>query len=303
MVMDVTEKQALKEDRMHGSRQFPLAAYEIGPIEAGLPVLECHWHSEAELFYVTDGGVLLQIGADYIPVRAGEAVFIDGGEIHAGHPLEDLPCSYGAVVFDLDLLASAGFDTVQEKYISPLKDRTRTFPRHITGEQEWGRKLLEMATRLLEACIREQPGYEIAAKGFIYMMLHDLTASGQLCNRSEREETAQMQFKLDRLKAAIGYMQQHYQRPIRIAELAEQIPMSEGQFCRFFKSMTRQTPIEYLNAFRIRKAAELLEMPHAKIANVAMDVGFDHISYFVKVFRARMKCTPSEYRKRVLAGE
>lgn len=303
MVMDVMEKQALKENRLHGSHQFPLAAYMMGPIGPGAPVLDCHWHSEAELFYVTEGGVLMQIGGEYFPLRAGEAVFIDGGEIHAGYALEDLSCSYCAVVFDLDFLSSASFDAVQEKYISPLQERSRTLPRPITRDQAWGRSLLALIERFMEVCCGEKPGYEIAAKGLLYLMLHDLTATDQLCNRSEREETSQMQFKLDRLKSVIGHMQLNYQRPIRISELAEQIPMSEGQFCRFFKAMTRQTPIEYLNAYRIRKAAELLEKPHAKIANVAMDVGFDHISYFVKVFRARMKCTPSEYRKRVQAGE
>ncbi|WP_424766501.1 helix-turn-helix transcriptional regulator [Paenibacillus sp. sgz302251] len=56
--------------------------------------------------------------------------------------------------------------------------------------------------------------------------------------------------------------------------------------------------MEYLNAYRIRKAAELLLQPERKISTVALDVGFDHMSYFVKVFRKTMKCTPSQFRRR-----
>jgi AraC-like DNA-binding protein len=78
--------------------------------------------------------------------------------------------------------------------------------------------------------------------------------------------------------------------------------MSEGQFNRFFKAMTRTTPIEYLNAYRIKRAGEYLAMSDKKISAIAMDVGFDNLSYFIKVFRQTMKCTPSEYRKEYGSG-
>lgn len=291
-------KDSLKENRLHGTRAFPLAAYWIGPISAGEPVLECHWHSEAEWFFVLEGEVLFQIGTDYFPVAAGEAVYIDGGDIHAGHALGDSPCSYFAIVFDTELLASASLDAVQEQYIIPLLDKSRTFPRLIKPGTDWGDAVLRYLNALSDACADERGGYEAAAKGLLYLMLHELSIRGRLVNRSERDGNANARFKLDRLKSVIGYMQEHYGRSLRIAELAEQIPMSEGQFSRFFKSMTHQTPVEYLNAYRIKKASELLAQPDAKVASVAMDVGFDHISYFVKVFRSRMKCTPSEYRKK-----
>ncbi|GJM76807.1 hypothetical protein HMSSN036_90230 [Paenibacillus macerans] len=60
------------------------------------------------------------------------------------------------------------------------------------------------------------------------------------------------------------HIQQNYGHPIRLGELAALIPMSEGQFCRFFKSMTRQTPIDYINSYRIRQATELLREPERK---------------------------------------
>jgi AraC-like DNA-binding protein/mannose-6-phosphate isomerase-like protein (cupin superfamily) len=300
--MDRLQKESLKENRLHGTEAFPLAAYRIGPIPPGEPVLECHWHAEAEWFYMLEGEVLFQVGTDYFPVRAGEAVYIDGGDIHAGHALGDSPCSYCAVVFDTELLASAAIDAVQERYVVPLRDKSRTFPRHLKPGTDWSDAALGYLSGLIDASERQQTGYEAAAKGLLYLMLHQFASSEQLVSRSDHGGNAQLQIKLERLKAVIGYMQEHYGRPIRIAELAEQIPMSEGQFSRFFKSMTHQTPVEYLNGYRIKKAAELLLQPDAKIAAVAMDVGFDHISYFVKVFRSRMKCTPSEYRKSHMIG-
>ncbi|MNJ63181.1 Regulatory protein SoxS [compost metagenome] len=76
--------------------------------------------------------------------------------------------------------------------------------------------------------------------------------------------------------------------------------MSEGQLCRFFKSMTRQTPMDYINSYRIRQAVELLREPDRKISDIALEVGYDNISYFIRVFRKAMNCSPSEFRKRLL---
>lgn len=293
--MDQTTRHSLKEDRLHGNNMFPLAAYWIERDEPGAPILDCHWHAEAEFFCVLEGEVLFQVDTDYFPVRAGEAVFIDGGDIHAGHALNDSTCKYCAIVFDTHMLASGSFDAVQEKYVTPLLEKKRTFPRHITSATDWERSLLSHLQGMMEAYDKQQSGYEIAIKGRLYFMLHEICSGQRFVNRSETNNADST--KIERLKTVILYMQHNFHRPIRIAELADQIPMSEGQFCRFFKTMTRQTPIEYLNAYRIRQATELLLEPERKISAIAFDVGFEHISYFVKVFRKTMKCTPSQFRK------
>lgn len=294
--MDQTLRHELRENRLHGDNSFPLAAYWIEKsAHGGGPILDCHWHAEAEFFYVLEGEVLFQVDTDYFVVRAGEAVFIDGGDIHAGHLHNDSSCTYYAIVFDTQLLASASYDVIQQKYISLLQKKTHTFPRHIKPATPWERSLLSHLRRMMDVYEEQTAGYEAAIKGLFYLMLHDIAPEGRACNRSESSVSDSS--KIDRLKAVILYMQQHFQRPIRIIELAEQIPMSEGQFCRFFKKMTRQTPIEYLNAYRIRQAADLLQQTDRTISAIALDVGFDHISYFVKVFRKIIGYTPSEFRQ------
>ncbi|GIP15751.1 AraC family transcriptional regulator [Paenibacillus montaniterrae] len=298
--MDLTIKTSLKENRQHGSHSFPLASYWIDQNIAGAPALECHWHDEVEFFYVIEGEVLFQLNTDYFPVKAGEAVFIESGEIHAGHAYHDATCMYGAVVFDKQLLSSSSFDHIQATFIAPFLDRSRTFPAHITGETRWGKQLLFQLRELLSICDQQEFGFELAAKQQLLAMLHTIMTQGKSANRSAK--ASQNSTKALRLKKAISYMQSNYNQPLKISQIAQQIPMSEGQFCRFFKSMTRQTPIEYLNSYRIRRAGELLLDPSHKISSVALDVGFDHMSYFVKVFRQQMNCTPSEFRKRMLQG-
>ncbi|MEF2964867.1 helix-turn-helix domain-containing protein [Paenibacillus sp. M1] len=295
--MDQALRSSLKESRAHGDAHLPFGTYwlRLGP---GEHVIDCHWHEEAEFFYCIQGETLFQVDTDYFPVRAGEAVFIDGGDIHAAHTHGEEGCTFFSLVFDTNLLASAHYDAVQENLILPLQERKATFPRHIRRNEPFELRLLEHIVEIMKNCSEETPGYAGAVKGHLYLMLSEIFAAAKTCNRtaSNRSESS----KIERLKTAIHYIQQNYDRPIRLSELAALIPMSEGQFCRFFKSMTRQTPMDYINSYRIRQAAELLRQPERKISDIALEVGYDNISYFIRVFRKAMNCSPSEFRKKLL---
>lgn len=293
--MDQALRRSLKERKTHGSDLLPFGTYwyHFGP---GEHVIDCHWHEEAEFFCCLEGETLFQVDTDYFVVKAGEAVFIDGGDIHAAHAHGDQGCSFFSFVFNTSMLSSAHYDAIQENLILPLQERKATFPRHISHAHNSGASLLQHLTALMDNCRTCPPGYEGAVKGRLFLMLADLAACGQLCNRTA--SNFQESSKIERLKKIIEYIQQHYDQQIRLADLASLIPMSEGQLCRFFKSMTRQTPVDYINSYRIRQAVELLREPDRKISDIALEVGFDNISYFIRVFRKSMNCSPSEFRKK-----
>jgi AraC-like DNA-binding protein len=292
ITLDTATRDRLRENRTHGSNRFPLVVYRMD-IQPGEPVLDCHWHEEAEFFYMAEGKALFQTDADYFLLQAGEAAFIDGGDIHAAFEWNGLACTYYAIVFDPRLLESLSYDAVQESVYVPFRERTRTFPRHIQPDAEWKQELLRLVQAIIGVYETGNPGFHAAIKGYLYLMLAQIAEEGRAVNRSVSKASAA---KNERLKKTLLYIQEHYDRPIQIKELAGRIPMSEGQFCRFFKSMTRQTPVEYLNAYRIKRSVELLRRTERKISDIALEVGFDHISYFVKVFRRIMKVTPSQYR-------
>ncbi|MNO54622.1 HTH-type transcriptional regulator ChbR [compost metagenome] len=293
--MDQALRRSLKEIKNHGDERLPFGTYwfRYGP---GEHVVDAHWHDEAEIFYCVEGEALFQIDTDYYPLAAGEAVFIDGGDLHAAHAYGTEGCSFFSFVFDTHLLASAHYDAVQENLILPLQERKATFPRIIKRNENYEVDLLNHITSIMKSCSDQLPGFEGAVKGHLFLMLSEIAAEQKTCNRSNnRNENS----KIERLKTVIQYIQHNYHNPIRLSELAALVPMSEGQFCRFFKSMTRQTPMDYINSYRIRQAIELLREPERKISDIALEVGYDNISYFIRVFRKIMSCSPSEFRKRL----
>lgn len=101
-------------------------------------------------------------------------------------------------------------------------------------------------------------------------------------------------FEVDR---AIAYMNSHFAEKITIEALSERVNLSAGHFTKLFKSVTGETPIDFLNILRLQKARMMLVNNVGNITQIAMECGFNSSSYFSACFLERYKITPSAYRK------
>ncbi|CAM3831458.1 helix-turn-helix transcriptional regulator [Marinicrinis lubricantis] len=289
-------REMLKENRVHGDPMYPVSVYPITEIE-GPMILDPHWHDEMEFLLVTEGKALFQIDMAHYELHAGQAVFINSGELHAGFPIEDASCSFTAVVFHPELLGSSSYDVMQKKYVDPLLKKQVFPPTLISNEQPWELEVLQLLKQIIADNSAESPAYEFSTKARLLLMMAQLFS--QAPSAPPRKNYAADSYKLERIKSVIDYVHQHFDEPLRLKDLAEQVNMSEGHFCRFFKQMMKKSPVEYMNHYRTQKAARLLENSDKKIVEIAMDVGFDNLSYFITVFKQFVGCTPSQYRKQV----
>lgn len=99
-----------------------------------------------------------------------------------------------------------------------------------------------------------------------------------------------------RINTVLQYAMHHYDRKLTLDEVAAQIHMVPGAFCRFFKKRTGKTFIRFLNEIRIREACrQLVTETDQPIAEVAFRCGFKNVSSFNRVFRQLMAQSPSAY--------
>ena len=59
------------------------------------------------------------------------------------------------------------------------------------------------------------------------------------------------------------------------------------------------TPMQYIQNYRLQMACQMLGETRASVTEISHACGLGSSSYFGKVFREYMKCTPVEYRKRL----
>ncbi|MCG7377035.1 AraC family transcriptional regulator [Paenibacillus sp. ACRSA] len=290
------ERERLREDRVHGDAMYPVSVYpDIQQLDGDI-ILDCHWHDEMEFTMVTQGSAVFQIDMNTVEVQAGEAIFVNRGEIHVGYLKGSIPCVFSSIVFSPELLGSRTFDTIQEKFIHPLVHKTLVPPNHIKPSDAWGQEILLYLQRIFAEHATNSETCEMSTKAYLYLIFAQMfehmrpaTTNGILSTGSHD--------KVERLKSVLSYIHQHYPEALRLKELADEANMSEGHFCRFFKQMVQKSPVDYINYYRVQQACYLLENTDHKIVDIAMDVGFEHLSYFITTFKKHKSTTPSQYRK------
>ena len=66
---------------------------------------------------------------------------------------------------------------------------------------------------------------------------------------------------------------------------------------KLFKEKMEMSFVKYLNNYRLEVAAELLTTTSDDIINIAINTGFDNLSYFNRCFKKKHGITPGKYRK------
>lgn len=100
----------------------------------------------------------------------------------------------------------------------------------------------------------------------------------------------------DKIKLMMIYIHEHYQEKISIPELAAAACLSERECFRVFHDYLHTTPVEYIKAYRLQAACQMLAGGQEPITVISHACGLGSSSYFGKVFREYAHCTPSEYR-------
>ena len=125
-----------------------------------------------------------------------------------------------------------------------------------------------------------------------------------LANSSDRQRMASPAYSpslrdrdITRIDTVIRYLQVHKCDPITLEQIAALVHMSPKSFCRFFKTNTGKTLIQYVNELRIGEACKKLMETDQAIIEIAFDVGFNNLSNFNRRFRALKHRSPREFRE------
>jgi transcriptional regulator GlxA family with amidase domain len=74
--------------------------------------------------------------------------------------------------------------------------------------------------------------------------------------------------------------------------------MSPRQFNRLFKSATGQSGIRYLQLLRVEAAKRELIDTNRSFDEISLNVGYENVSFFRRIFKSNTDLTPAVYRRK-----
>lgn len=97
-------------------------------------------------------------------------------------------------------------------------------------------------------------------------------------------------------------LEQQFDEPITLQDIAEQEFLSTSYLSRYFKKVTGLGFLQYLTQIRLKHSLEDLRTSSANISQIAQKNGFSSPKNFTTSFKAHYGKTPATYRQEALAG-
>ena len=100
------------------------------------------------------------------------------------------------------------------------------------------------------------------------------------------------------ISEAMRHLLANFRNEIRLDEVLHLTGMSKTTFSRQFKMHSGKTFSEFAAHLRLQAACRELVETDRSILEIAYSCGFTQVSFFNRIFRRIVRCSPSEYRAR-----
>ncbi len=150
----------------------------------------------------------------------------------------------------------------------------------------------------LYACVRNMMEHNTSG------VANDLRRNGELAiflsliaAESQGKETEDADKANAYVKKAVNFIQSNYCNPIKVTDVADFVCVNRSYLYTLFEHSLGMPPQKFLSAYRITKAAELLQTTEIPIESIALSCGYNDALVFTKAFKQTKGISPSRYRK------
>lgn len=248
---------------------------------------------------VNNGTLRVSSGSMIYTIETGKGIIINKNVSHKLWLASKESCGLYCVMFSEKLIFPE--PSLYEKYAKIfVEDMTLPFIQ-LTEKSLRDETVIDGLNRIIAINLVKKKGYEIVTKAIMCNVWLLIQEYAELKN-GDRDSAAQSSLDEKRVRIACNYIAEHYAEIVTLDDIAECINLSPGECCRCFKRVMMKSPIQYLLEFRTYSAARIIYKNPKEadsMADLSLMTGFNHPSYFNKVFRKNMQCTPSEFKKMI----
>ena len=278
----------LKENKPHGTKDDPFSTYHIENAGRSFQI-PVHWHDEFEIIYVRSGFLTVSISGESYIGKTGEAFVVSPGNLHLMGS-QSGTVDYYTFLFPLKYISFRTDDMLDEKLLEPLNSgHLMICPR----VNDTAKELCEQLIKIYEAKNDESESKittQVRTKIILLQFILEMWKKGFVIeNDTSGRNTIE--------KEMVSYIQQNFTGKISLREFGEQFHLSEKYISRYFKEHFHITLSQYVTYLRLEHAKQLLQDTDIPVTDVAIQSGYQNVSYFIRSFQKAYAVSPLKYRK------
>lgn len=243
-----------------------------------------HWHLGPEIIYSRNQHLTLMVDGERICIAPGECALISSDALHSIEPENTHP---GQDVMSISYNGS---------YIWRIYPAMRS--QHIcylTGTSEDRQQLNQLCEDMHQ--IIEQPEVDYLRLNYLLFGMLILIYSKFVKEPPASAQARDLDKSLNRIRDILLYIKEHCEENITTSSVAAEFGYSREHFSRLFKRYADMSLKQYLNEYRLVRAADDLFTTDKRMLEVAMDNGFPDEKSFYGAFKRKYGVTPAEYRR------
>lgn len=262
-----------------------------------------HAHSFIEIVYIAAGNGIHRIGEINYPASKGSLFIINYDTPHKFIPNKDektnmvlYNCIFTPDFLDVSLINCKDFSDVAHHFLfnSFFPEEHVSIPEiQLTGQDQ------AIIEDLYMNMYRE---YNIGELGYVEMLrayvILLLVTTFRFFNKIELCKESLDINRKHIIDSILEHIRNNYSQDIKLEDLSMMAFLSPSHFCRQFKERTGMTVSEFTQKTRVVEATKLLKNTNKKVIDIAAEVGYSDINYFIEVFKRFTSLTPGQYRRK-----
>lgn len=240
-------------------------------------------HAGVEVAWIDEGAIRYRVGAATEELRVGDAMLVPTGVDHASAFIGRMR---GASVHLSDGMVARVADAANV----PLPERAGLVVEGAAVATLGALLLRELAQDTVDSRLCADAISEAIAIKALRAQAGDRRAA------AVARAVAHVDQRDPRVARAIDVIRARFAEALDVDEIATAAGSSRYHLSRMFKSATGKSPYQYLVDVRLEHAASLLRTRRAhSVTDAALSSGFNDLSRFARMFRARYGVAPKSY--------
>lgn len=237
-----------------------------------------HWHESLEIIYVVYGHMEVYMQDKIHQLKNNDYIIINSGDIHS------TICVVQSKVYLLQIPPA-----FLEKNIADFHT--------IRFENTYHDEIKNLLYQMGYLYEKKADGYTLSFQSALFQFLYILNKNCRITispiekNRSDKNR--------EQLLLITNFVAKHYREIIPLKSAALVVGLQPEYFCRFFKKYMGMTFLDYVNQVRLSFIYDDLVNTDLNIYTILENRGFTNYKLFMKLFKERYGCTPSQKRKTI----